>query len=118
MRYFWLLDQQAHKYFKFAYQPGQNNMGDYLTKHHTDAIHQHVIPYYLDMSNSSTTLLRTTEPSARLGCPETLGDPYHKQVPLPSIPTYRAQEATTYSPAYMQTTVEPKAVEPNLSLKS
>ena len=26
---------------------------------------------------------------------ETLRDPYHKQVPLPSIPVYRAQEATT-----------------------
>ena len=26
---------------------------------------------------------------------ETLGDPYHKQVPLPSIPAYRAREATT-----------------------
>ena len=26
---------------------------------------------------------------------ETLGDPYHKQVPLPSIPDYRAREATT-----------------------
>ena len=25
---------------------------------------------------------------------ETLGDPYHKQVPLPSIPDCRAQEAT------------------------
>ena len=25
---------------------------------------------------------------------ETLGDPYHKQVPLPSIPAYRAREAT------------------------
>ena len=23
---------------------------------------------------------------------ETLGDPYHKQVPLPSIPAYRAQD--------------------------
>ena len=26
---------------------------------------------------------------------ETLGDPYHKQVPLPIIPAYRAREATT-----------------------
>ena len=26
---------------------------------------------------------------------ETVGDPYHKQVPLPSIPAYRAREATT-----------------------
>ena len=78
MRYFWLLDQQAQKYFKFSYQPGQENMEDYPTKHHTAAIHQHVIPYYLHMSNSPTTLLRATKPSARQGCAETLGDPYHK----------------------------------------
>ena len=44
MRYFWLLDQQAQKYFKFSYQPGQYNMGDYPTKHHTAAMHHHVRP--------------------------------------------------------------------------
>ena len=95
MRYFWLLDQQEQKYFKFAYQPGQENMVDYPKKYHMAAIHQHVRPYYLHMSNSPTTFLRTTKPSARRGCAETLGYPYHKQVPLPSIPAYRAREATT-----------------------
>ena len=95
MRYFWLLDQQAQKNFKFSYQPGQENMGDYPTKHPTAAIHQHVRPYYLHLPNSPTTLLCTTNPSARRGCDETLGDQYHKQVPLPSIPAYHAQEATT-----------------------
>ena len=39
---------------------------------------------------------------------ETLGDPYHKQVPLPSIPAYRAQEATTQSQACVQKITEPK----------
>ena len=95
MRYFWLLDQQAQKYFKFSYQPGQENMGDYPTKHHTAEINQHVRPYYLHLPNSPTTLLRATKTIARRGCAETLGDPYHEQVPLPSIPAYRAREATT-----------------------
>ena len=95
MRYFWLLYQQAQKHFKCSYQPGQENMGDYPTKHHTAGIHRHLRPYYLHLSNSPTTLLRATKPSARRGCAETLGDPYHKQVPLPSIPAYRAREATT-----------------------
>ena len=95
MQYFWLLDQQAQKHFKFAYQPGQDNMGYYQKKRHTDAMHRHVIPYYLRVSNSPTTLLPATKPSARRGCAETLGDPYHKQIPLPSIPDYRAREATT-----------------------
>ena len=29
MRYFWLLDQAAQRYFKFKYHPGQENLGDY-----------------------------------------------------------------------------------------
>ena len=95
MRYFWLLDQQAQKYFKFSYQPGQKNMGNYLTKHHTAAIHQHVRPYYLHLPNSPTTHHRATKLSAQRGCAETLGYPYHKQVPPPSITAYRAQEAIT-----------------------
>ena len=70
-------------------------MGDYPTKHHTAAIHQHVRPYYLHSPNSPTTLLRVTKPNSRRGCAETLGDPYHKQFPLPIIPDYRAREATT-----------------------
>ena len=83
-------------------------MGDYPKKHHTSAIHQHVRSYYLHLPNSPTTLLRATKPSARRGCAETLGDPYHKQVPLPSITAYRAREATKYSQAYVQTIAEPK----------
>ena len=70
-------------------------MGDYPTKPHTAAIHRHVRPYYLHVYNSPTTLLCETKPSARRGCAETLGYPYHKQIPLPSIPAYHAREATT-----------------------
>ena len=29
MRYFWLLDQETNKYFKFYYQPGQEIFADY-----------------------------------------------------------------------------------------
>ena len=32
MRYFWLLDGEAHKYFSFHYHPGQENLGDFHTK--------------------------------------------------------------------------------------
>ena len=83
-------------------------MVDYSTKHHTAAIHRQVRPCYLHLSNSPTTLIFLTKPSARQVCDETLGDPYRKQVPLPSIPAYRAREATTHSLAYVQTTIEPK----------
>jgi hypothetical protein len=39
MRYFWLLNGKTQKYFKFYYQPGQDNLGNYPSKHHTTNIH-------------------------------------------------------------------------------
>ena len=41
-RYFWLLDQEAQKYFQFCHHPGAENMGDYPSKAHTGPIHEHV----------------------------------------------------------------------------
>ena len=93
MRYFYLLDQAVQKYFKFEYQPGQENMGDYPTKHHTAAIHQHVRPWYIHTQDSPRLLPRAMKPSSRRGCAETLGDPYLRQVPLPRIPKNRDQQA-------------------------
>ena len=89
MRYFWLLDRQAQKEFKFAQHPGAENLGDYPSKAHTGAGHQHVRPYYLHQENSPRVLQRALQPSARRGCAEILGDPYHKKVPLPRIPNSR-----------------------------
>ena len=106
MRYFYLLDQQTQKYFKFFYQPGQENMADYPSKHHVAGIHQHVRPYYLHMPNSPQFLVRAAKPSARRGCVQTLADPYHKQVPLPRIPDNRAQDEN-----FTPLSVEPKSVQ-------
>ena len=44
MRYFWLLDQETNKYFKFYYQPGQEILADYPPKAHIGSIHTHVRP--------------------------------------------------------------------------
>ena len=89
MRYFWLLDQQTQKYLAVYYHPGQENMGDYPSKHHFSPGHKHVRPWYVHMPNSPTHLPRAVKPSSRRGCAEILGDPYHKMVPLPRIPNYR-----------------------------
>jgi hypothetical protein len=91
MRYFWLLDGKTQKYFKFYYQPGQENLGDYPSKHHTADIHQHVRPYYVHTNKSPVILPRALKPSIWQGCAETLGDPYTKKAPLPRIgdPTSR-----------------------------
>ena len=86
MRYFWLLDQQVQKFFNFQYHPGQENLGDYPSKAHTGAVHQHVRPWYIHDRNSPRELPRALRPSSRRGCVETLGDPYNKRTPLPSVP--------------------------------
>ena len=57
MWYFWLLDGESQWLFWFYYQPGQENLGDYPSKHHSADIHQHVHPYYVHMDNSPTFFL-------------------------------------------------------------
>jgi hypothetical protein len=39
MMYFWLLDGEAQQLFWFYYQPGQKNLGNNPSKHHTAGIH-------------------------------------------------------------------------------
>jgi hypothetical protein len=85
MGYFWLLDGKTQTYFKFYYQPGQENLGDYSSKHHTANIHQHVWPYYVHTDTSTTILPWAMKPSIQQGCAEILGDPYAKKSPLPRI---------------------------------
>jgi hypothetical protein len=92
MCYFWLLDGKVQNLFQFHYQPGQENLGNYPSKHHSADIHQHVRPYYVQMNNSPTILPRAARPSSWQGCVETLGDPYRGKTPLPSVPNYREQD--------------------------
>ena len=100
MRYFWLLDGETQQYFKFYYQPGLENLGDYPSKHHIADIHQHVRPYYVHMHNSPTILPRAMKPSTRRGCAEILGDPYSKKSPLPSIDTSHSLAVSPKEPSY------------------
>ncbi len=97
MQYFWLLDGESQKQFKFYWQPGQENLGDYPSKHHTVEIHQHVRPYYVHMDKTPTLLPRAIRPSTRQGCAEILGDPYSKKSPLPSFGKFPSVCHPTYS---------------------
>jgi hypothetical protein len=56
MWYFWLLNGEVQKLFRFYYQPGQENLDNYASKHHSANINQHVCPYYVHMNNSPTVL--------------------------------------------------------------
>jgi hypothetical protein len=85
MRYFWLLDGKTQQYFNFYYQSGQENLGNYPSKHHTADIHKNVRPYYVHTDKSLALLPRALKPSIWQGCAEILGDPYDKKSPLPTI---------------------------------
>jgi hypothetical protein len=85
MRYFWLSDGKTQNYFNFFYQPGQENLGDYPSKHHTADIHQNIRLYYVHTGKSPAVLPWAIKPSIRRGCAEILGDPYSKKSPLPRI---------------------------------
>ncbi len=89
MLYFWLLNGEAQCLSNFEYQPGQENLGDYSSKHHSTDIHQHLQLYYVHMNTSPSYLPRATKPSSWQGCVETLADPYKGRVSLPSIPNYQ-----------------------------
>ena len=104
MRYFWLLNQYCQKYLDISHQPGQENLGNYPTKHHTGTVTHHVRPYYIHESTSPTLIPIAMMPSARRGCAEILGDPYCRQVPLPRITDNQAQDSTRDSAQpYLQT---------------
>jgi hypothetical protein len=96
MRYFWLLDGKVQKLFCFYYQPGQENLGDYPSKHHSVDIHHHVRPYYVHMDNSPTVPPRAAKPSSRQGCAETLADPNMGKTPLPRVPNYQEPFASRH----------------------
>ena len=51
MRYFWLLDGAAQKYFSFLHHPGQENLGDFQTKAFTSKDAQHAQPFYVHEKN-------------------------------------------------------------------
>ena len=88
MRYMWLLDQETQSLLTSHQNPGQENLGDYPSNHHTVNIHQHFHPYYVHMDNSPLYLPRAQQPRTRQGCVGILGDGYHGKIPLLSLRPY------------------------------
>jgi hypothetical protein len=52
MRFYWVKDKVEQGQFKVGWAPGDTNMGDYFTNHHSPAHHKHMVPYYLHDKNS------------------------------------------------------------------
>eukprot|EP00804_Cyclotella_cryptica_P009771 CCRYP_013223-RB/>CCRYP_013223-RB protein AED:0.40 eAED:0.40 QI:0/0/0/1/0/0/3/0/850 len=47
MRFFWVTDQVNQNFFNVRWQPGQENLADYFTKHFEPRHHLNVRPWYL-----------------------------------------------------------------------
>ena len=47
MRFWWLRDRDKQDQFRYYWQPGPTNRGDYFTKHHSAAHHPKMRPHYL-----------------------------------------------------------------------
>jgi hypothetical protein len=52
MRFYWIKDRVEQKQFNVGWAPGNTNLGDYFTKHHSLAHHKCMMPYYLHGKHS------------------------------------------------------------------
>jgi hypothetical protein len=95
MRFMWVGDKIAQQMYEIIYQPGQESLADYQSKHHVGAHHVNVRPYYLHMENSPRFLARAERPSTLKGCVGTLKDGYIRRVPLPRVIPRRQSAPTT-----------------------
>ena len=88
MRYHWLVDQAQQINYDVQWHPGQENICDYITKHHPPSHHIKVCPYYLHITKYPRYLTRALHPSVLLGCVDFLhGNPtgYQVRFPLPQL---------------------------------
>jgi hypothetical protein len=51
MKYYWLQDRVRQKQYDVYWRPGQDNLGDYHTKHHSAQHHQAMRPLMLHQAN-------------------------------------------------------------------
>ncbi len=72
--------------YALHWHPGQKNLANYQSKHHTGAHRAAVCPWYLHEPNSPLLLPRAKAPSSLKGCVGTQDDGYVHKVPLPRTP--------------------------------
>ena len=89
------IDKVAQNIFSFHWHPGQENLADYQSKHHTGAHHQAVRPWYLHETNSQIILPRAQKPSTLKGCVGILPQGYARNVPLLRLPLNQSTSQLT-----------------------
>ena len=58
MRFYWLQDRAEQGQFRVYWKPGNTNLGDYLSKHHSPSHHQRMRPFYLHVEGLSSPSMR------------------------------------------------------------
>ena len=111
MRFFLVADAVAQGFFDIEYYPGKENLADYQSKHHTDAHHKAVQPWYLHKPSSVRELPRAGKPITLKGCVGTLPDGYLGSNPLPKVPTRQRLPIGNSLPPYLR--ISPLGI-PNL----
>ena len=121
MRYFWVADKEAQDIYDVKWHPGQENLADYQSKHHTGAHHQAVRPWYLHEQSSPLVLPRANRPSTLKGCVGTLPQGYIRNVPLPQVPrgqSAQSRQVHTIPDYYEPTYVVPTYRDPRSLIES
>ena len=59
MRFYWVRDRFNQNQFMIYWRPGANNVGDYVSKHHSPAHHQSMRPVFLWNSFAKIILVLT-----------------------------------------------------------
>jgi hypothetical protein len=70
MRFYWVKDRVEQKQFNVGWAPGDINLGDYFTKHHSPAHHKRTRPYYLH-DKQSPIIRHDTRLAIMRGCVDT-----------------------------------------------
>jgi hypothetical protein len=108
MQFFWVGNKVAQEMYNLSWQPGQENLADYQSKHHVASHDINVRPWYLHLKNSPRLLSRAQKPSALKGCVGTLNDGYIQKVPLPKVPQIQSpSHMTSYGAVTRDTVTEP-----------
>ena len=107
MRYFWVADQVDQEQVHVSWQPGQENLGDCVTKHHPGKHHQQVRPIFTHQKASPRTLRRALPPSVMRGCAKLNGiTPCQSRVVLP-LAAYKQHASHDARPAENQPFLNP-----------
>jgi hypothetical protein len=96
MRYFWIIDQVRNRYVRILWHPGMENLGDYVTKHHSPKHHQHVRPYYTQQLHSPRELIRALKPSVLRGCVNPARGTQQSRMPLTRVRPRHASQDTCH----------------------